>query len=235
MVRSSYQDQALASVAKCAVTWNIEFNQFRNCNCIGQVHRLHTVFVARIVATLLRRCCTPRLSMIREQRTHLAACAARSRRSLAAMPSFVGSFLQDRRAPQGAPGCNVYVRGLQEKLTDEDLATMFAVSALPAASLQSQHSALRLSDSPRQDSFCSFAKSTCASQGCGRIVSSKLLRDPEGGTRGVGFVQFAVAEDAARAISEMDGRKASSCQWRALPIRSACLVPPSPLRQQRAE
>ena len=45
-------------------------------------------------------------------------------------------------------------------------------------------------------------------QNCGRVVSSKLLRDQDGTTRGVGFVSFAAQEDASLAIRDMDGRKA---------------------------
>ena len=48
------------------------------------------------------------------------------------------------------------------------------------------------------------------------MVSSKLLRDQDGTTRGVGFVSFAVQEDATRAINDMDGRK----------VRCRAVVPP---------
>ena len=50
------------------------------------------------------------------------------------------------------------------------------------------------------------------------MVSSKLLRDQDGTTRGVGFVSFAAQEDATRAINDMDGRK----------VRSSAAVPPRP-------
>jgi len=52
------------------------------------------------------------------------------------------------------------------------------------------------------------------------VVSSKLLRDQDGTTRGVGFVSFAAQEDATRAINDMDGRK----------VRGSGAVPPRPGR-----
>ncbi len=61
-------------------------------------------------------------------------------------------------------------------------------------------------------------KHSACVQSCGRVVSSKLLRDQDGTTRGVGFVSFAAQEDATRAINDMDGRK----------VRGSAAEPPRP-------
>ncbi|KAJ7516723.1 hypothetical protein O6H91_22G068600 [Diphasiastrum complanatum] len=44
----------------------------------------------------------------------------------------------------------------------------------------------------------------------GNIVSCKVMKDPQGQSRGSGFVAFSVAEEASRAVTEMNGKMLGS-------------------------
>ena len=60
-------------------------------------------------------------------------------------------------------------------------------------------------------------------QSAGCVTSTAVMRDEGGRSRGFGFVNYASAADASRALSELDGHTDAGCVWQASRIH--CVQP----------
>ena len=52
-------------------------------------------------------------------------------------------------------------------------------------------------------------------QRAGCITSTAVMRDEGGRSRGFGFVNYASAADASRALADLDGHTDAGCVWQA--------------------
>ena len=104
----------------------------------------------------------------------------------------------------------VFAMNLAEECSEDQLRELFAVSML--CGVRTPFVCVATTKF-RENTRCR------CDQGCGRIVTSRLMRTSEGGPAGVGYVAFFHEVDALSAIAAVSGRKVRRCdrhlsRWR---------------------
>ena len=118
---------------------------------------------------------------------------------------YVGPF-QRRGERGGGPTMfnNVYVKNLHENVTEDQLREVFErrerMEKMAGANLYIKNLEDTVDDAKLRELFAEF----------GTITSCRVMRDTAGASRGSAFVAFSSADEATRAVTEMNGKMAGN-------------------------